>query len=78
VLVTLDVGTAILAVSSLSFLGYGAAPPAPEWGTLVSSGRNYLANAWWLSTLPGLIVAATVMATNRIARAVDGEWARQR
>jgi peptide/nickel transport system permease protein len=78
VLVTLDFGTAILAVSSLSFLGYGAAPPAPEWGTLVASGRNYLANAWWLSTLPGLVVAATVLATNRIARAVDGEWAKQR
>jgi peptide/nickel transport system permease protein len=72
VLVTLDFGTSILAVSSLSFLGYGAAPPAPEWGTLISSGRNYLANAWWLSTLPGLTVAATVLATNRIARAMDG------
>ncbi|WP_329110295.1 ABC transporter permease [Micromonospora sp. NBC_01699] len=78
VLATLDFGTAILAVSSLSFLGYGAAPPAPEWGTLISTGRNYLANAWWLSTLPGLAVAATVLATNRIARAVDGEWASQR
>jgi peptide/nickel transport system permease protein len=78
VLATLDFGTAILAVSSLSFLGYGAAPPAPEWGTLISSGRNYLANAWWLSTLPGLTVAATVLATNRIARALDGEWATRR
>ncbi|SBW18216.1 ABC transporter permease [Protofrankia symbiont of Coriaria ruscifolia] len=78
VLATLDFGTAVLAVSSLSFLGYGAAPPAPEWGTLVSDGRNYLANAWWLSTLPGLTVAATVLATNRIARALDGEWAKQR
>ncbi|WP_250285653.1 ABC transporter permease [Frankia sp. CiP1_Cm_nod2] len=78
VLATLDFGTAVLAVSSLSFLGYGAAPPAPEWGTLVSDGRNYLANAWWLSTLPGLTVAATVLATNRIARALDGEWATQR
>ncbi|GII23203.1 ABC transporter permease [Planosporangium mesophilum] len=78
VLAALDVGTAVLAVSSLSFLGYGAAPPAPEWGTLISSGRNYLANAWWLSTLPGLTVAATVLATNRIARALDGEWARHR
>jgi peptide/nickel transport system permease protein len=78
VLAALDIGTAILAVSSLSFLGYGAAPPAPEWGTLISSGRNYLANAWWLSTLPGLTVAALVLATNRIARALDGEWAKQR
>nr|WP_198536161.1 MULTISPECIES: ABC transporter permease [Pseudofrankia] len=78
VLATLDFGVSVLAVSSLSFLGYGAAPPAPEWGTLISSGRNYLANAWWLSTLPGLTVAATVLSTNRIARALDGEWATQR
>ncbi|GAA2118573.1 ABC transporter permease [Actinomadura napierensis] len=78
VLATLDFGTAVLAVSSLSFLGYGAAPPAPEWGTLISDGRNYLANAWWMTALPGLTIAATVLATNRIARALDGEWARRR
>lgn len=74
VLATLDLGTAVLAVSSLSFLGYGAAPPAPEWGSLIADGRNYLANAWWLSTLPGLTVAALVLSVNRIARALDGEW----
>ncbi|GAB6903276.1 ABC transporter permease [Kineosporia succinea] len=73
VLATLEFGTSILAVSSLSFLGYGAPPPAPEWGTLISDGRNYLANAWWLTALPGLTIAATVLATNRIARALDGE-----
>ncbi|WP_432854451.1 ABC transporter permease [Amycolatopsis sp. CA-161197] len=78
VLATVEIGTAILAVSSLSFLGYGAPPPAPEWGTLISDGRNYLANAWWLTALPGLTIAVTVLATNRIARALDGEWARQR
>ena len=77
VLATLDFGSAILAVSALSFLGYGAPPPAPEWGTLISDGRNYLANAWWLTALPGLAIAATVLATNRIARALDGEWSRQ-
>lgn len=78
VLATLDFGSSILAVSALSFLGYGAPPPAPEWGTLISDGRNYLANAWWLTALPGLAVAATVLATNRIARALDGAWDRQR
>ncbi|MFF7333322.1 ABC transporter permease subunit [Streptomyces sp. NPDC008150] len=78
VLATLDFGTSILAVSALSFLGYGAPPPAPEWGTLISEGRNYLANAWWLTALPGLAIAATVLATNRVARALDGEWARRR
>ncbi|GAB3277975.1 ABC transporter permease [Kineosporia babensis] len=73
VLATLEFGTSILAVSSLSFLGYGAPPPAPEWGTLISDGRNYLANAWWLTALPGLAIAATVLATNRIARALESE-----
>ncbi|MEU4085165.1 ABC transporter permease [Streptomyces aureus] len=78
VLATLDFGSSILAVSALSFLGYGAPPPAPEWGTLISEGRNYLANAWWLTALPGLAIAATVLSTNRVARALDGEWSRQR
>jgi peptide/nickel transport system permease protein len=72
VLATLEFGSAILSVSSLSFLGYGAPPPAPEWGTLISGGRNYLGNAWWLTALPGLTIAATVLAVNRIARALDG------
>lgn len=77
VLATLELGTAVLAVSALSFLGYGAPPPEPEWGALVSEGRNYLATSWWLTTLPGLTVAATVLAVNRVARALDGEWARR-
>lgn len=69
----IDFGAVILQVSSLSFLGYGAQPPTPEWGSLVSDGRNYLATAWWLTTLPGLVIAATVLAANRIARSLDGE-----
>jgi peptide/nickel transport system permease protein len=69
----IDFGAVILQVSSLSFLGYGAQPPTPEWGSLVSDGRNYLATAWWLTTLPGLVIAATVLAANRIARALDGD-----
>ncbi|NED81178.1 ABC transporter permease [Streptomyces sp. SID11233] len=68
-----DFGGVVLQVSSLSFLGYGARPPAPEWGSLVAGGRDYLATAWWLTTLPGLALAATVLAANRIARALDGE-----
>jgi peptide/nickel transport system permease protein len=78
VLAVLEFGLAILAVSSLSFLGYGAPPPAPEWGSLVAEGRNYLAVAWWLCALPGLTIAATVLAVNRISRALDGEWRRFR
>ncbi|WP_029432014.1 ABC transporter permease [Blastococcus sp. URHD0036] len=78
VLATLELATAVLAVSSLSFLGFGAPPPAPEWGSLISGGRNYLGNAWWLTAMPGLVVAATVLSINRIARALDGEWAAAR
>ena len=54
VLAVLEFGLAILAVSSLRFLGYGAPPPAPEWGSLIAEGRNYLATAWWLCAMPGL------------------------
>ncbi|WP_062349613.1 ABC transporter permease [Herbidospora yilanensis] len=71
VLAALEFGTAILAVSSLSFLGFGAAPPAPEWGSLVSEGRNHLANAWWLTTLPGAVIVATMLAANRVSRALE-------
>ncbi|MBM9466718.1 ABC transporter permease [Nakamurella sp. YIM 132084] len=73
-LAALEIGAAILAVSALSFLGYGSPLPAPEWGSLVAEGRNYLASAWWLTTLPGLVVVALVLAVNRIGRAVGREW----
>lgn len=78
VLATLEFATAILAVSSLSFLGYGAQPPTPEWGALVAGGRDFLRNAWWLSTLPGLVIAITVLAANRLSRALDIERRRAR
>lgn len=71
VLAVLELGTAVLAVSALSFLGYGAPPPAPEWGTLVAGGRDHLAAAWWLTTIPGLAIVATVLSANRLARAFD-------
>ncbi|SFN72526.1 peptide/nickel transport system permease protein [Pseudonocardia ammonioxydans] len=75
-LAVLEFGLAILAVSALSFLGYGAPPPASEWGSLVADGRNYLAVAWWICAMPGLVIAATVLSVNRISRALDGEWGR--
>jgi peptide/nickel transport system permease protein len=67
-LTALEFGTAVLAVSALSFLGFGVAPPQPEWGVLVSEGRNYLASAWWLTTLPGLVIVLVVLAANRISK----------
>lgn len=72
-LAALDFGLVVLGVSSLSFLGYGQPPPAPEWGALVSDGRNYLGIAWWLTTLPGLTVMAVVLAANRISRVLERE-----
>jgi peptide/nickel transport system permease protein len=68
-LASMEFGEAILAVSALSFLGFGVQPPAPEWGALVADGRDYLSSAWWLTTLPGLTIVATVLAANRISRA---------
>lgn len=70
-LVALEFGGAVLAVAALSFLGYGVQPPDPEWGSLISDGRNYLATAWWLTTLPGLVVVAVVLSANRIGHAIE-------
>jgi len=71
VLAVLDGGVAIIAIASLSFLGFGAAPPAAEWGTLIADGRNYLVTAWWLSLLPGLFVALLVLSLNHIAKTLQ-------
>ncbi|MFT4307461.1 MAG: ABC transporter permease [Microbacterium sp.] len=70
-LAALEFGGVLLAISALSFLGYGVQPPNPEWGSLVSQGRDYIATAWWLSFFPGLTIAAVVVAMNRISRAFD-------
>ncbi|TCK22073.1 ABC transporter permease [Pseudonocardia endophytica] len=72
-LAALDFGLVVLAVSSLSFLGFGQPPPAPEWGSLVADGRNYLATAWWLTVVPGAVVAAVVLAANRLSRLLDAD-----
>ncbi|WP_433193471.1 ABC transporter permease [Nocardia sp. CA-107356] len=68
-LAAVEFGMAVLAVSALSFLGYGAKPPTPEWGSLISEGRNFLATAWWLTTLPGLVIIAVVLSAQRLGRA---------
>ncbi|WP_423065196.1 ABC transporter permease [Devosia sp. CN2-171] len=66
----LQFGGAILAISTLGFLGYGAPPPTPEWGLLIAEGRNYISTAWWLTTAPGIIVVIVVLAANRISRSL--------
>jgi peptide/nickel transport system permease protein len=62
--VSLDVGYAILATSSLSFLGLGAQPPSPEWGAIITAGSSYIQTAWWWITFPGIALALTVLGFN--------------
>lgn len=69
-LAALQFGSAILQISTLGFLGYGAPPPIPEWGLLIAESRDYVATAWWLTTLPGVVVAAVVLSANRVAAAM--------
>lgn len=72
-LAALQFGSAILQLSILGFLGYGAPPPTPEWGLLIAEGRDYMATAWWLIVLPGLAIVATVMSANRLSQAIRTE-----
>jgi len=61
---TLDIAVAVLVTASLSFLGLGVRPPDPEWGFMISDGRNFVRDAWWYSTFPGLAIFVTVMVLN--------------
>jgi peptide/nickel transport system permease protein len=67
---TLDIGSAILEASALSFLGVGVPPPMPEWGLLVSSGWHLISKAWWISFFPGLAIIITVLGFNLLGDAV--------
>jgi peptide/nickel transport system permease protein len=61
---TLGLGTAVLSAAALSFLGLGSPPPQPEWGRMLSEGRDYLREAWWISTFPGVAIMAAVLGMN--------------
>lgn len=64
IMASMDVGTIILTVASLSFLGLGAQPPIPEWGLMVSTSRNYFMNAWWYGIFPGIAIFISVLSFN--------------
>lgn len=68
VMATIGVGTAIVTASGLSFLGLGPQPPTPEWGVILSEGRNFLATAWWIGVFPGLAITATVLSISTVGR----------
>ncbi|MFT3851444.1 MAG: ABC transporter permease [Ilumatobacteraceae bacterium] len=73
VLATLQMGGAIIAEGSLSFLGIGVPPPSVSWGGMLADGHAYLTTAWWLCTFPGVALSLTVLAAN-----VLGDWLRVR
>ena len=62
--VTLDMAGVILVAAGLGFLGLGAQPPAPEWGLMISTGREFLFDAWWVSTMPGLAILIVSLGFN--------------
>ena len=61
---TLCFSDAILAAAALGFLGLGAQPPTPEWGSMLASALEFIQSAWWVVTLPGLAILITVLAFN--------------
>lgn len=77
VLATLGVGQAIVWASSLSFLGLGATPPAPEWGAMLSGGRGYMSIAWWITLFPGLFIVMSAAATTILGHGLQQKFKEQ-
>lgn len=66
ILASLDIGTIILYCASLSFLGLGAQPPSPDWGVMISEGKDYMQYAPWLTVFPGMAIAVSALAFNML------------
>jgi len=71
VIATLELARAIVLEATLSFLGLGIQPPTPSWGGMIQEGREYLDSAWWISTVPGLVLMLTSLVVSR-----TGDWLR--
>jgi peptide/nickel transport system permease protein len=76
-LATVGFGTALISASGLSFLGLGPAAPSPEWGALLSAGRDFLQTAWWIGVFPGAAVTITVIAVNVVGRFAQQRFTRR-
>lgn len=74
VIATIDIGSAIIAVSALSFLGLGPQPPTPEWGVMLAEGRDVLRVAWWPSVFPGMAITLTVVAFSVIGKFLQRKY----
>ena len=71
VLATAGMGISLLVAAGLSYLGLGAQPPLPEWGSMLSAARAYLRHAWWIATFPGMAIMVVVLCLN-----ICGDWLR--
>jgi len=74
VLATLEVGTMILAESALSFLGLGVVPPDISWGGMLAGGREFIQDAWWVVTFPGIAITSVVMSINLLGDALRARY----
>jgi peptide/nickel transport system permease protein len=72
-----DIVLNILVLSTLSFLGLGVQPPTPEWGAIVAEGQNYMLSAWWIATLPGLVIVITGVGFSLIGDALSDRLGRE-
>lgn len=70
VVATVNVGVAILIAAGLSYVGLGAQPPTPEWGSMLSQARDYLQTSWWIATFPGLAITLVVLGFNLLGDAL--------
>ncbi len=69
--ITLGIGQSIVWASGLAFLGLGVAPPSPEWGALLDSGRMYITTSWWLEILPGAVIVLVALSVTSLGRTLQ-------
>ena len=70
-MITLGIGQSIVWASGLAFLGLGVAPPSPEWGALLNSGRLYITTSWWLEIMPGLVIVLVALSVTSLGRTLQ-------
>ena len=70
-MITLGIGQSIVWASGLAFLGLGVAPPSPEWGALLDSGREYITTQWWLEIMPGLVIVLVALSVTALGRTLQ-------